>query len=134
MEINNERSFQDILQDIFRRLQQIVRDEIRLAETELAAEAVRAARAGTLVGVGAAAAFLGAWFLLFCCVYALAIVLPMWAASLVIGSSAAIVGAIVLVAGLGSFRKISAAAPQTAASIRENVRWTKEQLRRRLAK
>lgn len=88
MDMNNERSFQDILQDIVKKLEQIVRDELRLARTELAAEAVRAARAGKVVAVGAVAAFLGAWFLLLCCVYALAIVLPMWAASLVVGGGA----------------------------------------------
>jgi len=52
MDINNERSFQDILQDIFKKLEQIVRDELRLARTELGAEAVRAARAGKLAGEG----------------------------------------------------------------------------------
>ncbi|HEX5412304.1 MAG TPA: phage holin family protein [Terriglobia bacterium] len=134
MEIRNERSFQEILQDIFKKLEQIVRDEIRLARTEVAAEAVRAARAGKLVGAGAVALFFGAWFLLLTCVYALAIVLPMWAASLVIGGGVAIIGGIVLMAGLGRFRRINAAPPQTTESIRENVQWTKEQLHQRLAK
>lgn len=134
MDINNERSFQDILQDIFKKLEQIVRDELRLARTELAAEAVRAARAGKVVAVGAVAAFFGAWFLLLCCVYALAIVLPMWAASLVVGGGAAIIGGIALMAGVARLRRINPAPPQTMQSIRENVRWTKEQLHQRLAK
>jgi len=134
MDINNERSFQDILQDIFKKLGQIVRDELRLARTELGAEAVRAARAGKLVAVGAVAAFLGAWFLLLCCVYALAVVLPLWAAALVIGGGAAIIGGIALTAGVAKLRTINAAPPQTTESIRENVRWTKEQLHQRLAK
>ena len=134
MDINNERSFQDILQDIFKKLGQIVRDELRLARTELWAEAVRAARAGKLVAVGAVAAFLGAWFLLLCCVYALAVVLPLWAAALVIGGGAAIIGGIALMAGVAKLRTINAAPPQTTESIRENVRWTKEQLHQRLAK
>jgi len=134
MDIKYERSFQDILQDIFKRLEQIVRDELRLARTELAAEAVRAARAGKLVAVGAVAAFLGAWFLLLCCVYALAIVLPLWAAALVVGTAATIIGGIALMAGVAKLRRISAAPPQTTESIRENVRWTKEQLHQRLAK
>lgn len=134
MDMNNERSFQDILQDIVKKLEQIVRDELRLARTELAAEAVRAARAGKVVAVGAVAAFLGAWFLLLCCVYALAIVLPMWAASLVVGGGAAIIGGIALMAGVARLRRINPAPPQTMQSIRENVRWTKEQLHQRLAK
>lgn len=134
MDIKYERSFQDILQDIFTKLEQIVRSEFRLARTELAAEATRAARAGKLVAVGAVSAFLGAWFLLLCCVYALAIVLPMWAASLVIGGAAAIVGGIALMAGVAKLRRINAAPPQTTESIRENVQWTKEQLHQRLAK
>lgn len=134
MDMNNERSFQDILQDIVKKLEQIVRDELRLARTELAAEAVRAARAGKVVAVGAVAAFFGAWFLLLCCVYALAIVLPMWAASLVVGGGAAIIGGIALMAGVARLRRINPAPPQTMQSIRENVRWTKEQLHQRLAK
>jgi putative superfamily III holin-X len=134
MEIRNERSFHDILQDIFKKLEQIVRDELRLARTELAAEAARAARAGKLLAVGAVAAFFGAWFVLLCCVYALAVVLPMWAASLVIGGGLAIIGGLVLMAGVAKLRRINAAPPQTTESIRENVQWTKEQLHQRLAK
>ena len=134
MGIGPDRSFQDILQDIFKRLEQIVRDEIKLARTELAAEAVQAARAGALVGAGAVTAFLGAWFLLLTCVYALAIVLPMWAAALVIGGGVTILGGITLAAGVERLRKVRATPPQTTDSMKENVQWTREQFKRRLAK
>ena len=41
----DERSLADILRDIMRNLQEIVRSEVRLAKTEIADEAARAARA-----------------------------------------------------------------------------------------
>ena len=119
------RSIPEILQDVLTNIQDIVRAEVRLAKAELGEELSRARTGGLLLGVGAVAAILSALFLLLGCVYALGRVMPNWAAALVVAAAVGVAAAVTLGLGLKRFKTIQAA-PKTAASIQENVRWAKE--------
>lgn len=92
---------------------------------ELGEELSRARTGGLLIGVGAVAAILSALFLLLGCVYALGRVMPNWAAALVVAAAVGVAAAVTLGLGLKRFKTIQAA-PKTAASVKENVRWAKE--------
>ena len=79
-----DRSVSDVLQDILRNVQDILRSEVRLAKAEIRQEATHAATAALWMTIGVVG-LLSAWmFLLWTAVYALAAVLPIWAATLVI--------------------------------------------------
>lgn len=119
------RSIPEILQDVLTNFQDIVRAEMRLAKAELTEELGAARSGGILVGVGAVAAIFSALFLLLACVYALGRVMPNWAAALVVAAAIGLAAAVTLSLGLKRFKTIQAA-PKTAASIQENVRWAKE--------
>jgi hypothetical protein len=119
------RSIPEILQDVLTNFQDIVRAEMRLAKAELTEELSAARSGGILVGVGAVAAIFSALFLLLACVYALGRVMPNWAAALVVAAAIGLAAAVTLSLGLKRFKTIQAA-PKTAASIQENVRWAKE--------
>jgi uncharacterized membrane protein YqjE len=82
--VAEERSVSDVLQDIVRNLQDMVRSEIRLAKVEIREEARRAISSGIWIAVGTVGA-VSAWiFLLWTLAYALATRMPMWAATLVV--------------------------------------------------
>ena len=116
------RSIPDILHDVLANIQDIVRAEVRLAKAELGEE-LNAARSGALlIGAGAIAAIFSALFLLLACVYALGRVVPNWAAAV------GVAAAVTLGLGLKRFKTIQAA-PKTAASLKENVRWAKQPTR-----
>jgi hypothetical protein len=122
------RSIPEILHDVLANIQDIVRAEVRLAKAELGEELTAARSGGLLVGAGAVAAIFSALFLLLACVYALGRVMPNWAAALIVAAAVGIAAAVILSLGLKRFKTIQAA-PKTAASLKENVRWARQQTR-----
>ena len=119
------RSIPEILQDVLTNIQDIVRAEVRLAKAELGEELNRARSGGLLIGVGAVAAIFSSLFLLLACVYALGLVMPNWAAALIVAAAVGVAAAVTLGLGLKRLKTIQAA-PKTAASLKENVRWAKQ--------
>jgi hypothetical protein len=119
------RSIPEILQDVLTNIQDIVRAEVRLARAELGDELNSARSGGVWIGVGAVAAIFSALFLLLACVYALSLVMPNWAAALIVAAAMGGAAAVTLSLGLKRLKTIRAA-PKTAASLKENVRWAKD--------
>lgn len=119
------RSIPEILQDVLSNIQDIVRAEVRLAKAELGEELKRARAGGLLIGVGAVAAIFSALFLLLACVYGLSLIMPNWAAALIVAAAVGVAAVVTLGLGLKRLKTIEAA-PKTAASLKENVRWAKE--------
>ena len=119
------RSIPEILQDVLTNIQDIVRAEVRLAKAELGEELNAARSGGLLIGIGAVAAIFSTLFLLLACVYALARVVPDWAAALIVAAAVGIAAAVTLSLGLKRLKTIQAA-PKTAASLKENVQWARQ--------
>ncbi len=123
----NERPVSDVLQDIVRNIQEIVRSEVRLAKREVRDEATKAKSAGLRLAVGALTAIFALLFLLLTAVYALSIVMPNWAAALIVSAALAIVAGAMLSAGRNRFKKIHPTPERTVESLKENVEWVKQQ-------
>jgi uncharacterized membrane protein YqjE len=126
MDIERDRSFSELLQDIVTNVEQIVRSEVLLAKTEVREEARRAAKAGRTLAAAALIGFYAFGFLLICCMYALAIAIPIWAAALAVGGVLAIIAALMLKYGIRKFKEVRAP-EQTIQSVKENVQWAKGQ-------
>ena len=120
-----ERPISAVLHDIVGNVQEIVRSEVRLATTEIREEIGKSRAAATLVALGAMMIFLSAVFVLLAIVYALSMVMPAWAAALVVGIVEGLCAALFLVLGIRRFRNVRAM-PKTAASVKENVEWAKQ--------
>jgi hypothetical protein len=104
-EDNNRRGFFRLLADLPRELSDLVRAEIRLLQTELASK-LRAAGVGlglVTLGVTLISAFL--LMLVVAGILALSLVMPAWAAALVVAGSALLVGLIFVAAGIASIKK-----------------------------
>jgi acyl-CoA reductase-like NAD-dependent aldehyde dehydrogenase len=124
--VTGDRSVSDVLQDILRNVQDILRSEVRLAKAEIRQEASQAAAAAVWVTVGVVGA-LSAWmFLLWTMAYALATILPMWAATLVIAVAMAAGGGVLIAAGLRRFTQITPMPERTIESLKENLEWIKQ--------
>ena len=120
------RSVSDVLQDILRNVQEILRSEVRLAKAEIRHEATQAAAAALWMSIGVVG-LLSAWMLLlWTAVYALAAVLPVWAATLVVAVTMAAVGGLVITAGLRRFTRIKPMPERTIESLQENLEWMKQ--------
>lgn len=122
-----ERPVSAVLNDIVGNLADIVRAELRLAKTEAKDELGKASAAGVMVALGAVMFAVSGVFLLLAIVYALSLVMPAWAAALIVAAGEALMAALFLGAGIRKFRT-ARALPKTKESIEENVEWAKQQV------
>lgn len=120
-----DRSMADVLKDVVSNVQDMVRGEVRLAKAELREEATRSASAAKLIGIGGGLALLGAGFVLVAITQLLALVMPAWVASLLVGGVLAIAGFVLLSKGRAQF---TVPTPhKTIENVKENVQWMKDQ-------
>jgi hypothetical protein len=124
--VNTERPVSAVLRDIAGNLEDIVRAELRLAKKELSQELGQAKAGGMMVGAGVLMLGLAGIFLLLAIVYALSLVMPAWAAALIVAGGEALMAAIFIGVGIHRF-KVMRAVPRTRATLEENVEWAKQQ-------
>ena len=124
-----DRSVSEILQDTVRNVQEIVRSEVRLAKTEIREEGVKAKSSLLLLGGGAVTAVFATLFFLITALYALALVMPSWAAALIVGGVLALVATLMLTAGIRQFKQIHPTPDRTVETLKENVEWAKQQVK-----
>ena len=122
-----ERSFTVVLQDIMRNVQEIIRAEVRLAKAEIREEASKAFSSMVWAMVGAVCAAFALTFLLWTVVYAVGLVWPMWAATLVVAAVLGIAGAVMLSSGIRRMKDVSPTPERTVETMKENVAWVKQQ-------
>jgi uncharacterized membrane protein YqjE len=120
-----ERPIASVLHDIVGNVQDIVRSEVRLAKTELREELKKSRPASVLLGVGALLLLFSVGFMLLAIVYALSLLMPGWAAALIVGLGVGAIAALCCGLGIARFKTMRAA-PKTTASVKENVEWAKQ--------
>jgi uncharacterized membrane protein YqjE len=123
----SDRSISEILQDVLRNLQSIVRSEVRLAKTEVGEELTKIKPAIVLLGIGAVCGLFGVLFLLLTTMYAIALALPLWASALVVAVVLIIITAITLKTGQKRMERVQPLPDKTIASMKENAEWARQQ-------
>jgi len=116
----------DVLKDFVNRLPEVVDGQLRLVRDEARQELREGARkvihaAGPL-GVGIAFAFLAVGFLLVTAACALAVVMPAWGATLLVGSITALAALILIGVGRQRFQAMHVNTERTIQTITQNVR------------
>jgi hypothetical protein len=124
-----ERSTADIVKDIVGNLQDIMRSEIELARSEMTQKAIQGGRAAAVAIAGGIIAFYALAFFLVCIFDAIALAIPSWASALAIAVPLTVISAVMLAAGIQRLRHINPKPTQTIRSIREDVRWLRNQTR-----
>jgi uncharacterized membrane protein YqjE len=121
-----ERAISQVLQDILRNLQEIVRSEVRLAKVEIREDLKQAVCSAVWIAAGAVGA-VSAWiFLLWTLVYALATTMSMWIATLLVAVVMAVPGALLIMSGIRRARRIQPIPERTVESVKENLEWMKQ--------
>ena len=104
----------------------LVRDEVRLAKAEVG-EKVNQARSGAVsIALGVGTLLLGAIFLIQSLVYLLDLVLPLWAAALIVGGVIALIGFVMLKKGTSELKARNLAPTRTQANIKRDAQTFKE--------
>src|SRR5262245_28824596 len=123
MSVTVDRPIAQVLSDIAGNVQHIVRAEMRLVKAELKQDVALLKRGAIFIAVGAVTGILGLALLCLAAVYALASMMPAWAAALIVAIVVSIVAAFFL---LTARRQISGLGlPRTSATVQENVQWVK---------
>jgi Flp pilus assembly protein TadB len=112
-------------------LSRLVRQEISLAKEELAEKGRRAGRGGGLLGGAGAVAYVGLMALAATGIAALSLVLPVWAAALIITAVLFVVAGVLGMMGRAQLRRATPPKPeQTLDSVRADVDEIKERAHR----
>ena len=123
---DHSRPIAEVLGDIAENVQRIARAEIRLAKAELKEDAALMKRSAVLFGIGAMAAALAVGLLALTAVNALAIIVPLWAATLIVAAAIGIVALLCMTAARRHMQELGL--PRTAATVKENVQWVKTRI------
>ncbi|MGK8464173.1 phage holin family protein [Nocardia cyriacigeorgica] len=113
------RSISELVDDATTQLSRLVRDEIRLARIEMQDRTKGIATGLGFAGAAGVLAFYGGAALIAAAIMALALVLPGWAAALIVGGALLVVAAVL---GLLGKKNVSEAAPPIPREAVEGVR------------
>jgi Flp pilus assembly protein TadB len=122
-----DKSTAQLVHDLTEQVSRLARNEVALATRELKNRAKHAGLGAAIAGAGGVFAFYGGGVLVAACVLLLALVLPAWAAALIIaGALFAVAGVAVLVAR-NQLRKSTPPVPTAALeSTKEDIQAVKE--------
>jgi uncharacterized membrane protein YqjE len=127
--VKAERSLATLLSDVAGETVELVRQELALFKVELQEKLSKAGIGAAALAAAALIAFSAWLFLLLAAVFALDIVLPIWAAALIVGVLVlAIAGALALY-GKSRLRADALRPERTMRSLREDQAWIKERFR-----
>jgi hypothetical protein len=127
--VKSERSLAMLLSDVAGETVELFRQELALFKTELQEKLSSAGIGAALLGAGALIAYSGWLFLLLAAVFALALVLPAWAAALIVGALVVGIGGVLALVGKSRMRADALTPERTLRTLREDQAWIKERFR-----
>ncbi|MGD0678657.1 MAG: phage holin family protein [Polyangiaceae bacterium] len=104
----------------------LVRQEVQLASSELAAKGSQVARAAGIAAAGGALLHAGILAVMAAVVFALGLVIPAWVGALVLGLAVSGSGYAVLQAGLRALKRIDPLPQEALKVLHTDRRWAKE--------
>lgn len=126
----SDRSIKEIWAALQPQVQELVSRQIELAKTEMAPVGKQAGVAIGLLLTGAVFMLVFLIVLSFAGVYALSLVLPIWASALIVSGILLVIGGILAGTGAGRLRSLDPTPHHTIRTLQQNVNWLKGQLRR----
>ena len=102
-----EKTLTDLLKDIARSIQDIIRSEVKLAKAEAQETLSKLWTPARLIALGSLAGLYGLGFLLLSGVRALGLVLPDWAASACVGAALGVMALFLISVGRRKFKRDS---------------------------
>ena len=120
-----DRPIFEILDDIVRNVQEIVRCEIRLAKVELQRDGQNLLRSTIWMAAGAVVGILAAATLVAALVAGLALIVPVWESAVLVGVGLGIVSAVALLIGSRKFSMLQPPLTKTMAALNGPAKGTR---------
>jgi Flp pilus assembly protein TadB len=119
-------SLSELVSQLSAQTTRLVRDELRLATKEFQQSATNAGKGAGLISAAAVLGFLGAATLIAAIVAALSLVLPVWAAALIVAAVLFIGAGIAAMVSKKELEQVAPAAPRTVDSVKQDIEEVKE--------
>jgi hypothetical protein len=113
---------------VSRDFSELVSTQVELAKVELQEEIAAAGRGAGILTGGALCALLAVVLLSFAAAWGLSEVLPEGVAFLIVGAAYAVAAAVLVPKGKDRLSRVRPVPEKTAESVREDVRWAREQM------
>jgi len=126
--VERDRSFGELVQDILSNVQSIIRAEVRLAKTEMKEQLATGRTALALVGGAAVFSFFALALLIVTATLALSTIVAAWLAALLTGIATGILGLALWRMGRAKLKQTSVP-NRTIDTVKENLEWAKERTR-----
>ena len=123
--VEEDRSVGQLLGDVTRELQALLRKEFELAKAETKEELHKAAASGKGFGVAGLMGYLALVMLSFAAAWALTAVMPTGWAFFAVGVVFALIAAVMAVKGRRELRKFRPVPDETVETLKEDVEWLK---------
>ena len=129
--VDPDASAGELVKHLTEQVSRLIRDELKLAEYEMTTKAKRIGRGAGMFGGSGLVALYGVGCLLAAAIIGLAIVLPAWAAALIVGGALLVVAGVVALMGKSQVSKAVPPVPeQTVESVKADVEEVKERAHR----
>jgi hypothetical protein len=124
----NERSVGELLKDITREFNTLIREEVALAKAEIQQTIRTAVKDVVFVAAGGLVAFVGFLVLIAAAVLALANVIAPWLSALIIGGVITLIGVILLMRGLSEMSSLSPVPKRSVRNVQSDADTVREKL------
>ncbi len=119
----------ELLGDLYRDAERMIRLEIEFAKTEIAQKATRVGKNVGFLVAGGVVAYAGFLAILAGIIALLGLLIPIWLSALIIGILVAGAGAFLAWKGLQTLRQEPATPQRTIETLKEDQEWMKDQTR-----
>jgi hypothetical protein len=127
MQSRDGRSLGELFSELAQETSTLVRQEVNLANTELSKKASTAGKHVGVLAAGGALAYAGLLAILAGVIALLNDIMPLWAASLLVGIVVAVGGYILVRRGLDALKREDFAPRETIETLKEDQQWAKDQ-------
>lgn len=122
----SDASIGELMGQLSAQTSRLVRDELRLAQKEFQESAKHAGLGAGLISIAGLFAFLGLATVIAAAVAALSLVLPVWAAALIVAAVLFIVAGIAAMVSKKQVKEVTPAAPRTTETVKADIQEIKD--------
>lgn len=125
----DDRSVGELFSELVNETGTLVRQEVKLATTEMSEKATYAGKQVAFIAFGALLGVVALLTLIAALVFGLATVIALWTSALIVGIVAALVAAVLAYKGVAGLRDMSLVPKQTVETLREDKQWVEQHVR-----
>ena len=125
----SEPSVGQLFADLSQQMTTLVRQEVRLASTELSDKASTVGKQLAILAMGGLVAYAGILALVATAILALGEVIDLWLAALIVGVVVTVVGYLLVQRAIAALQHTDLTPRQTVETLKEDMAWAKEQTR-----